>query len=79
MSRRRRPRQPWETGGGIPGALSGPTLPPEAFRGTGGRRIRQRRHARPPRGASWHPPSWFVPAIFLCFLLVLIIAIIVTA
>lgn len=79
MTRRRRPRPPWETGGGIPGSLSGPPLLPEAFRGTGGRRIRQRRHARPPRGRDWHPPAWFVPAIFLCFLLVLIVVIILTA
>jgi hypothetical protein len=79
MTRRRRLRQPWETGGGIPGSLSGPPLPPEAFTGSGGRRIPQRRHARQPRTRDWHAPAWFVPAIFLCVLLGLVIIIIVTA
>ena len=77
--RRRRLRQPWEQGGGIPGSLAGPPLPPEAFSGSGGRRIPQRRHARKPRGGDWRTPAWLVPAIFLCILLALIITIIVTA
>jgi hypothetical protein len=79
MTGRRRPQQPWETGGGIPGSLSGPPLPPEAFRGAGGRRIRQRRHARPPRVSGWRAPPWLLPAIVLCIVLVLIVVIIVTA
>jgi hypothetical protein len=79
MTSRRRPQQPWETGGGIPGSLSGPPLPPEAFRGGGGRRIRQRRHGRPPRLRNWRAPAWLVPAVFLCILLALIVVIIVAA
>jgi hypothetical protein len=79
VTRRRRPRQPWEQGGGIPGSLSGPPMPPEAFSGYGGRRLPQRRHAREPRTSDWHAPKWLVPAIFLCILLALIITIIVTA
>jgi hypothetical protein len=71
--------QPWERGDGIPGSLSGPSLPPEAFTGPGGRRIRQRRHARTPRSRDWHAPAWLVPAIFLCTLLGLLIIIILTA
>ncbi len=79
MTRRRRPRQSWEQGGGIPGSLSGPPLPPEAFSGTGGRRLPQRRHARAPRVGGWQAPNWLVPTIFLCVLLALIIIIAVTA
>ncbi len=79
MTARRRPRQPWEQGGGIPGSLPGPPLPPEAFRGDGGRRIRQRRHARTPRSRDWRAPAWLVPAIFLCVLLALVVIIIATA
>jgi hypothetical protein len=79
MMRRRRPRQPWEQGGGIPGSLAGPPLPPEAFRGSGARRIPQRRHARTTRSGGRQAPAWFVPAVFLCVLLGLIITIIVTA
>jgi hypothetical protein len=79
MTRRRPEPQPWERGDGIPGSLSGPPLPPEAFTGAGGRRIRQRRHARSPRARDWHAPAWLVPAIFLCILLALVIIIIVTA
>ena len=79
MTRRRRLRQPWEAGRGIPGSLSGPPLQPEAFSGYGARRIPQRRHARQPRARNWHAPSWLVPATFLCVLLALIITIVVTA
>jgi hypothetical protein len=77
---RRRPRpRPWERGDGLPGSLSGPPLAPEAFTGAGGRRIRERRHARLPRSRNWHPPAWLVPAIFLCILAGLIIIIALTA
>lgn len=79
MTRRRRLRQPWEQGGGIPGSLAGPPLPPEAFSGAGGRRMPQRRHARRPRGGDPRIPAWLVPGIFLCVLLGLIITIAVTA
>jgi|HubBroStandDraft_6_1064221.scaffolds.fasta_scaffold505124_1 hypothetical protein len=79
MSRRRRPRLPWEQGGGVPGSLSGPPLPPEAFTGAGGRRIHQRRHGRRPSSRDWHAPAWLVPAIFSCILLGLVIIIVVTA
>jgi hypothetical protein len=79
MTRRRRSRQPWEQGGGIPGSLAGSPLPPEAFSGVGGKRIPQRRHARQPRSGDRRTPAWLVPAIFLCVLLGLIITIIVTA
>jgi hypothetical protein len=79
MTRRRRPRQLWEQGGGIPGSLAGPPLPPEAFSGAGGRRLPQRRHARKPRSGERRVPAWVVPAIFICVLLGLIITIIVTA
>ncbi len=77
---RRRPRpEPWERGGGIPGSLSGPPLAPEAFTGAGGRRIRQRRHARSARSGNWHAPAWLIAAIFLCILAALVITIILTA
>ena len=79
MTRRRRPRQPWESGGEIPGSLSGPPLQPEAFRGAGGRLIRQHRHARPARIHGWQAPAWLVPAVFLCVLLVLVVIIALTA
>ena len=79
MTRRHRLRRPWEQGGGIPGALSGPPLPPEAFTGPGGRRMPQRRHARPANTDHWHPPAWFVPAVFTCILVGLIIIIVLTA
>jgi hypothetical protein len=79
VTRRHRPRRLWERGGGIPGSLSGPPLPPEAFTGPGGRRIPQRRHARAPRLNGWHAPAWFVPAVFACLLLGLIIIIALTA
>jgi hypothetical protein len=79
MRRRRRPREPWELGGGIPGSLSGPPLPPEAFTGRGARILPQRRHARKPRTGDWHPPAWLVPGIFACVLVGLVITIIVTA
>jgi hypothetical protein len=79
VTRRHRPRRLWERGGGTPGSLSGPPLPPEAFTGPGGRRIPQRRHARVPRSTDWHPPAWFVPAVFACLLLGLIIIIALTA
>jgi hypothetical protein len=79
MTRRRRLRQPWEHGGGIPGSLAGPPLPPEAFREHGGRRIPQRRHARKARVGGRRRPAWVVPSIFGFVLLALIITIIVTA
>jgi hypothetical protein len=79
VTRRRRPREPWERGGGVPGSLSGPPLAPEAFSGVGGRRIPQRRHARRPRVSAWRAPAWFVPAIFLAVLIVLIIIIAINA
>lgn len=79
MMRRRRPRQLWEQGGGVPGSLAGPPLPPEAFSGSGGRRIPERRHARKPRVGDRQTPAWLVPAIFSFVLLALIITIIVTA
>jgi hypothetical protein len=79
MTRGRRLRQPWEQGGGIPGSLAGPPLPPEAFSESGGRRIPQRRHARKARPARRHAPAWLVPAIFGFVLLALIITIILTA
>jgi hypothetical protein len=77
--RRQRQRQPWEQGGGIPGSLAGPALPPEAFSGDGGRRMPERRHARKPRVGDGQVPAWLVPAIFAFVLLGLIITIIVTA
>ena len=79
MMRRRRLRQPWEQGGGIPGSLAGGPLPPEAFSESGGRRLPERRHARRPRPGGQRVPAWVVPAIFLCVLIGLIITIIVTA
>jgi hypothetical protein len=79
MMRRRRLRQPWELGGGIPGSLAGPPLPPEAFSESGGRRLPERRHARRPRPGGPRAPAWVVPAIFLCVLIGLIITIVVTA
>ena len=79
MTRRRRPRQLWEQGGGIPGSLAGPPLPPEAFSGSGGRRIPQRRHARKASVGARRAPAWLVPAIFFIVLLALILTIIVTA
>ena len=78
MMRRRRSRQLWEQGGGIPGSLTVPPLSPEAFSGFGGRRIPQRRHARRPRAGNRPTPRWLVPAIFAFVLLGLIITIIVT-
>jgi hypothetical protein len=39
----------------------------------------QRRHARTPRLHNWRAPAWFVPAIFGCVLLALIVIIAVTA
>jgi len=79
MMRRRRPRQLWELGGGIPGSLAGPTMPPEAFSGFGGKRIPQRRHARTPSVSERRVPVWLIPTIFACVLVGLIITIIVTA
>jgi hypothetical protein len=79
MTRRRRPRQLWEQGGGIPGSLAGQPLPPEAFSESGGRRIPQRRHARKVRVGERRAPVWLVPVIFALVLLALIITIIVTA
>jgi hypothetical protein len=79
MTRRRRPRQLWERGGGIPGSLAGQPLPPEAFSESGGRRIPQRRHARSARVGGRRTPVWLVPAVFAFVLLALIITIIVTA
>jgi hypothetical protein len=79
MTRDRRPRQPWEQGGGIPGSLSGPPLPPEAFRESGGRRMPQRRHARKARASDRRAPAWLAPAVFGFVLLALIVTIIVTA
>jgi hypothetical protein len=76
--RRRRLRQPWELGGGVPGSLAGPPLPPEAFSESGGRRIPQRRHARKPRAGDRRAPAWLVPAIFAIVLLALIVTIIMT-
>jgi len=81
MTRRRRLRPLWRPraqGGTKPGSPSGPPLPPEAFTGTGGRRLPQRRHARPPWLRNWRAPAWLVPAIFACVLVGLIIIIIVT-
>jgi len=79
MMRRRRPRQLWERGGGVPGSLTVPPPAPEAFSGFGGRRIPQRRHARRPSVGDRRTPRWLVPAIFAFVLLGLIITIIVTA
>jgi len=79
MTRRRRPRQLWEQGGGIPGSLAGQPLPPEAFSESGGRRIPQRRHARKVPVGERRAPVWLVPVIFALVLLALIITIIVTA
>jgi hypothetical protein len=79
MMRRRRARQPWEQGGGVPGSLAGPPLQPEAFSESGGRRIPQRRHARKTRVGGRQTPAWLVPVIFALVLLGLIITIIVTA
>jgi hypothetical protein len=76
--RRRRPRQSWEHGGGIPGSLAGPPLPPEAFSGDGGRRMPERRHARRPHVGDRRVPGWLVALIFAFVLLGLIITIIVT-
>jgi hypothetical protein len=78
MTNRRRPRLPWELGGGTPGSLSRP-LPPEAFTGAGARRMPQRRHARTPRLHNWRAPAWLVPTIFACVLLALIAIIVATA
>jgi uncharacterized membrane protein YdfJ with MMPL/SSD domain len=79
MTRRRRPRQLWERGGGIPGSLAGQPLPPEAFSESGGRRIPQRRHARNARVGGRRMPVWIVPVTFAFVLLALIITIILTA
>jgi hypothetical protein len=79
MMRRRRARQLWEQGGGVPGSLAGQPLPPEAFSESGGKRIPQRRHARTARVGGRQTPVWLVPVIFAFVLLGLIITIIVTA
>ena len=76
--RRRRLRQLWEQGGGVPGSLAGPPLPSEAFSESGGRRMPQRRHARRIGVGRRQTPGWVVPAIFSFVLLGLIITIIVT-
>jgi len=76
--RRRRLRQPWEQGRGMPGSLAGPPLPTEAFSESGGRRMPQRRHARKIGVGNRQTPAWVVPAIFSFVLLALIITIIVT-
>jgi hypothetical protein len=54
-------------------------LAPEAFSGSGGRRIPQRRHARKANVHTRRVPAWLVPAIFFFVLLALVITIIVTA